>query len=278
MALSDLIAAEAGGAEAAEGPELVAAEAAPAPKSEDLGVDGDEGGRPGPVPYSRFAEVNVKRKAEAERAAKAEARARELEEKHGAFSKDFEALYGKFEKPVDQLKEDAAFAEAWWALKDDPDVKRALAKIQQHHQGAVKVSDRQAKPEAAAAPASDPRVEDLVREGIRDKARIILGESKVRDQLHGPILDYVLAQGVKPTREAIITAMREYVGAQGWTNEFLRGSGAKPKPSIVPNPGGLNAGAPKKDAPQATARPKSLSEVEQANRTKFRELIQQKLG
>lgn len=275
MGLADLI-ADAGGAEASEGPDLGAAEPDAPASEEQLGVEEEPSGRPGPVPYSRFAEVNVKRKAEAERAAKAEARLKELEEKHGSFSKDFEALYGKFEKPLDQLKEDAAFADAWWSLREDPDVQRALAKIQQHHQGKVKVSDRESKPEAAA-PAVDPRVEDLVREGIRDKARGILGDAKVREQLHGPILDYVLAQNVKPTREAILTAMREYVGAQGWTNEFLRGSGQKPKPAIVPNPGGLNAGAPKKDA-QAPAKPKSLSEVEARNRSKFKELLNQRLG
>ena len=273
MGLGELI-AEAGGAEAAEGPDLAAPEApaeAPA-KSEELGVEGDESGKPKSIPYPRFAEINVRRKEAEARAAKYEAELKTAGEAKSAFDK----LYGQFDKPLDQMREDAEFAQAVWQLRDDPIVKQALAKIQQHHQGATKaVSEREEKP---AQPAGDPRVDDLVREGVRDKARGILGEAKVRDQLHGPILDYVLAQNVKPTREAILTAMREYVGAQGWTNEFLRGSGQKPKPAIVPNPGGLNAGAPKKGAPEAPPKPKSLSEVEAQRRSKFKELISQRLS
>ena len=272
MGLGELI-AEAGGAEAAEGPDLAAPEApaeAPA-KSEELGVQEDAGGRP-VVPVGALTTERARRRAAEESAAKYQAELKTAGEAKSAFDK----LYGQFDKPLDQMREDAEFAQAVWQLRDDPIVKQALAKIQQHHQGATKaVSERDEKP---AQPAGDPRVDDLVREGVRDKARGILGEAKVRDQLHGPILDYVLAQNVKPTREAILTAMREYVGAQGWTNEFLRGSGQKPKPAMVPNPGGLNAGAPKKGAPEAPPKPKSLSEVEAQRRSKFKELIQQKLG
>lgn len=278
MGLAELIS---GGGSAADAPELGVSEgeAAPAtpPKTEELGVEGDDTGKPKAIPYARFAEVNVRRKTAEERLAKLEAEHKALSEKHGSFSKDFESLYSKFENPTSQLKEDAAFAQAAYELREDPTVKQALAIISKHYHGAQKAMQRDEKP-AATEPQSDPRVDDLVREGIRDKARGILGEAKVRDQLHGPILDYVLAQNVKPTREAILTAMREYVGAQGWTNEFLRGSGQKPKPAMVPNPGGLNAGAPKKDAPQAPAKPKTLSEIQERNRQAFKEKLAQRLS
>ena len=282
MGLAELM-AEAGGAEASGEETSLApeAKAAPAEKAEDLGaVEEAEDGKSKHVPYSRFAEVNVKRKAEAERAAKLEAELKAEREKGGTVSKAYQELYGQFDNPLEQMREDAAFAQAVWQLRDDPVIKQALAKVQQHHQGAVKaVQQRDEKP-AETAPVTDPRVDELLREGVRDKARSILSDAKVRDQLHGPILDYVLAQkDLKPTREAILTAMREYVGAQGWTNEFLRGSGQKPKPAIVPNPGGLNGGPSKKadgEKPAAPEKPKSLSQLETQRRSKFQDLMRQR--
>lgn len=277
MGLADLIAGKGGEPEAAdEGPELGAA---PETKEsgDELGVEADESGRPGPVPYSRFAEVNVKRKAEAERAAKAEARAKELEERYGTRTKLLEELYGKFEKPEDQLREDATVAETLWALRDKPEVQAALRLIQQHHQGAVKVSERTEKP-ADAEPQVDPMVAELVRERTRDTVDSLLKEANVRGELRGVIAEYVLSQkGLKPTREAVTKAVQEYVNGQGWTREFLRGGGAnKPRSVALPNPGGLNAGAPRKEPAVTPEKPKTLSQLEQRNRAMFREKMAQR--
>lgn len=281
MGLADLISAQGGVPESeTEGPELAAPEKAEA-SPEELGVEAEETGKPGKVPYARFSEVNVKRKAEAERAAKAEARVKELEEKYGAYSKEFEPLYSKFEKPWDQLKEDAAFAEAWWSLREDPDVQRALAKIQQHHQGRIKVSDRDVKPAAAPAePQSDPRVEELVRERTRDTVESILKDYNVRGELRGVISAYVLDQkSLKPTREAVTMAIQEFVNGNGWTREFLRGSPGKSRSVALPNPGNLNAGAPaKKDPAPQPDKPKTLSQAEARNRQAFREKLAQRLS
>jgi hypothetical protein len=276
MGLADLI-ADAGGAEAAEGPDLAAAPDEGAPKGEDLGLEADEGGKP-IVPVAALTKERARRREEAEARAKAETRIKELETQYGSRSKVFEELYGQFPDGEKQLREDAAFAQAVYELREDPAIRQALAVINKHYHGAMKAVQRETKPETTE-PQGDPRVEELVRERTRDVARGILGDAKVREQLHGPILDYVMAQGVKPTREAIMSAMKEYVGAQGWTNEFLRGSGQKPKPSIVPNPGGLNAGVPsKKEAAQAPAKPKTLAELEARQRQSFKEKMAQRLS
>lgn len=246
------------------------APAKPAPdEDEGLGLEESEGQKH--VPLGRFIEVNKKRKEDAARAAKLEKELAAIAERQ----KRFEARYGKFEKPDDQMEEDATVAEAMWALRDKPEIKAALALIQQHHQGA-KVSDR-TQPKTEAAPAADPRVEQLVAERTRDVARGILSDAKVREQLHGPILDYVLSQNPNPTREAILSTMKEYVTAQGWTNQFLRGDGQKPKPAIVANPSGLGGGVPpkpgEKPAAAAPEKPKSLSQYEAQSRQMLHEKL-----
>lgn len=281
MGLAELLADSSSSAGAAEGA-VLGADAPPAPaaaKPEELGVEADEGGQAKSIPYPRFKEVNTAYKAtkaelekeRAERKAEAEKYAKTAER-----VKRFEARYGKFDKPEDQMEEDATVAEAMWALKNKPEIQAALRLIQQHSQGA-KVSDRTEKP--VEAPAADPRVEQLVTERTRDVARGILSDAKVREQLHGPILDYVLSQkDLKPTREAIRTAMREYIGAQGWTNQFLRGDGKPAKPAIVPNPGSLNGGTAKpKEGEAKSDKPKNLTGLQQESRSKFRNLWNERM-
>ena len=242
-----------------------------AAKAEELGVEADDDGKPRAIPYGRFTEVNVKRKDAEARAAKLEqelAAAKKGDERTAAFDK----LYGAFQQPLEQMREDAEFAQAVWQLRENPTVKQALAIIQQHHQGATKaMNERTEKTEPA--PASDPRIEQLVQERVRDRAETLLNEAKVRAELHGPILAHVMANNPNPTRENVLTLMQEYVNSQCWTREFLRGSG-KPKASPLPNPSGLNAGTPKaKDAPAQPAKPKTLSGHEAENRSKFREAL-----
>lgn len=267
--IADLIAEQAGAPAAAE-PELGKPEAAPVEaKAEQLGVEDD--GKPQPIPYGRFAEVNVKRKAAEERASKLDTELKTARERVEAF----ERVYGKFEKPHEQMQQDADFANAVWELREDPDVAKALAKINQHYHGAKKVTERAEKP-AESTPAVDPRVEQLVAERVKDRAQSLLSEAKVRPELHGAILDYVTRNNPNPTREAVLTLMQEYVNSQGWTKQFLRGSDPTKRSVALPNPGGLNAGAPKDKAPASTEKPKNLSGLQEQNRNKLRELMQQR--
>lgn len=277
MGLAELLArqGESPSAGVAEGAALGSdALATPAPaaaqsdEDEGLGVEEAQGEKH--VPLGRFIELNKKRKEDVARAAKLEKELASIAERQ----KRFEARYGKFEKPDDQMDEDATVAEAMWALKDRPEIQAALRLIQEHSKGA-KVSDR-TQPKTEAAPAADPRVEQLVAERTRDVARGILSDAKVREQLHGPILDYVLSQNPNPTREAILSTMKEYVTAQGWTNQFLRGDGQKPKPAIVPNPGGLGGGVPKKEGEKPAAapeKPKSLTAYQDQSRQMIHERL-----
>lgn len=240
------------------------AKAAPVEK-EDLGVEPGDDGKSSQVPYPRFKEENARRKtAEAEREA---ARAEAAEAKKRTAT--LERLYGKFEKPDAQLEEDATVAEAMWALKDKPEIQAALRLIQEHSKGA-KVSERAEKPVETKA---DPMIEELVRERTKDQLDKVFDEYGVRAQLRGVVSEYVLSQkGLKPTREAVIAAVREYATAQEWTKEFIRGDGKKPKPPVLPNPGGLNAGVASKDKAAAAAeKPKSLSQLHEQNRNRLRE-------
>jgi hypothetical protein len=138
------------------------------------------------------------------------------------------------------------------------------------------VTERTETPAEKPTPASDPRVEVLYQERVRDTARSVLSDAKVREQLHGPILDYVLKQNPNPSREAVLTTVREYVNAQGWTAQFLRGDGSKPKPAIVPNPGGLNAGTQSAKTPAQAEKPKTLEGLESQRRNRLKEMMQQK--
>ena len=258
-----------------EQPEAKAAQAKGEP--EEIGVEAGDDGKPKSIPYPRFAELNGKKKAAEGRAAQLEAELKAAKEaKPSEYHAFVEEHYGKFEKPIETLREDAQWAAAFWELKNDPTVRAAIVKIQQHHQGAMRVSDRTAKSETPAAPAADPRVDALVREQVRGTGRAILAEAKVREQLHGPILDHVLSQNPNPSREAVLTLVKEYVSAQGWTNQFLRGDGKPAKPAIVPNPGGLAGGTPKKDAKTEPEKPKSLAALQTQNRSRLHELMQQR--
>ncbi len=270
--IADLIASK-GAEPAAEGPELgvdvpekPAAKAAPAEEPELLEVE-SEG--PKQVPLHHLKSERVKRQ-------EAEARAKALETDLGSAkerAKALDELYGKFEKPLDQMREDASFAQAVYELREDPIVKQALAKINQHYHGAAKVTDRAEKP---AEPTVDPRVEMLFQERMRDTARSVLSEAKVKKELHGVLTDYVLKQNPNPTREAVLATMNEYVMANGWTKEFIREAApSKQRPTPLPNPGGLNGGAPPKDAKQPD-KPKNLAQAQDANRNMVRELMQQR--
>lgn len=266
--IADLIASKAEGAEA---PELTE-KAAPAEK-EDLGVEAAEEGQPTRVPLHHLKAERVKRQAfEKERdEARAElAAARER-------TKTLERLYGKFEKPEAQLEEDATVAEAMWALKDKPEIQAALRLIQEHSKGA-KVSER-APAEKPVEAKPDPMLEELVRERTKDQLDKVFEEYGVRSQLHGVLREHVLSQkGLKPTREAVIAAVREYATAQEWTKEFIRGDGKKPKPPVLPNPGGLNAGvSTKKEDAKAPEKPKSLSQFEAQQRNKLRDAFAQRM-
>ena len=292
MALADLIAGKGasteGGSGQGEGELALGADSEEAPssgsvakpKDEDLGLEEDEKGDK-KIPLHALTEQRARRRAaeEAKGAAEKERDTYRSEaETLKSRTKLMEELYGKFEKPDEQLREDATVADALWKLRDKPEIKAALALIQQHA-GAPKVSDRTEKP-AEAAPAADPRVEQLFTERVKDRAESVLEAAKVRTELRGTLRDYVMAQkGITPTKEAVLAAMNEYVIANGWTKEFLRGGG-KPRATPLPNPGGLNAGVAAKKPDSASAgaaeKPKNLSSIEQQNRAKFRELMNQR--
>ncbi len=279
--IADLIAAKGAPEAAADGEEpALGADVAAKPEKPakaaakeepDLGVDETE--TPAKhVPLPHLLEQRAKRRAaEQERdAARAEAAAAKEQ------AKVLNELYGKFEKPHEQAKEDAAFAQAFWELREDPKVKEALAVIQKHYHGATKVTERTEKP-AEAAPAADPRVEQLFAERVKDRAEGLLKEAKVRSELHGPIMAYVLEQkGLNPSKEAVLSAMNEYVTSQGWTRQFLRGGDAK-RATPLGNPSGLNAGTPSKDKAEAPEKAKNLTQLLDQRRDKLRELVQQRM-
>ncbi len=262
------------GSDVAEAPEKPAAKAkAPEPEDAELGLEGEGDAPAKQVPLRHLTEQRAKRRqAEQERdAARAEAQAAKER------TKVLERLYGKFEKPEAQLEEDATVAEAMWTLKDKPEIQAALRLIQEHAKG-VKVSDRTVEKPVEAKPEIDPLVQELYAERVKDRAEAVLKDAKVRAELHGPILAYVLEQkGLKPTREAVLAAMNEYVTSQGWTRQFLRGGTGEKRPLPLPNPGGLNAGVAPKGEKTTPERPKSLSQLQDQNRNKFRELIEQRM-
>lgn len=253
------------GADVAEKP------VAKAEEPEELGVEAEGEGPAKQVPLRHLTEQRAKRRAAEQERDAARAEAQAAKER----AKLIDELYGKFEKPGDQLREDATVAEALWALREKPEIKAALALIQQHHQGA-KVSDRTEPKPAETAP--DPLVQELYTERLRDRAESVLRDAKVRAELHGPILGYVLEQkGLKPTREAVLAAMNEYVTSQGWTRQFLRGGADKARALPLPNPGGLNAGVTVPKDKTAPEKPKSLSQLQELQRAKFREAIQTRM-
>ncbi len=138
------------------------------------------------------------------------------------------------------------------------------------------MSERTEKPAPAEA-AADPMVAELYAERVKDRVDALLKETKTREELHGPIRDYVLEQkGLKPSKEAVLAAMNEYVVAKGWTRQFLRGGGDTKRATPLGNPSGLNAGTPSKDK-AAPDKPKSLSQLQDQNRNKFHELVQQRM-
>lgn len=275
MGLAELMADAGAAAAPAEEKDLGAPEAKASPEEEDLGVEeGDDGKKS--VPIAEVHRTRAKAREAKERAERAEAEFKAYREKNEGRSKLVDEIYGKLPDPEAQMREDAQIGEALWNLRERPEVKAVLALIQQQ-KGAVKVSERSEKP--AAEPQADPMVAELVRERTRDAVDKVLDEYGVRAQLRKPISDYVLAQkGLKPTREAALTAIREYVTANEWTKEFLRGDGKKPKPAVLPNPGGLNGGSsPKKDGEKAAApdKPKNLSQLQAQQRSKFTSLMEQ---
>lgn len=267
--IADLIAAKGGEAAAEAAPELIE-KPAPAEK-EDLGVEAPEDGGPTKVPLHHLKAERVKRQAFEKERDEARAEAAELKKRTAAL----ERLYGKFEKPEAQLEEDATVAEAMWTLREKPEIQAALRLIQEHHKGA-KVSERAPEKPAEAKP--DPMLEELVRERTKDQLDKIFDEYGVRAQLHGVLREHVLSQkGLKPTRDAVIAAVREYATAQEWTKEFIRGDGKKPKPPVLPNPGGLNAGVSKDKEKAAEEKPKSLSQFEDQQRKKLRAAFEQRM-
>lgn len=281
MGLSELMAQDSPTG-AANGPEL-GSDTAPAPaKPAAKAAEPDEGEEElgleeeGKVPVRVVGKMRAEKRALKEAVAKAEARIKEIEGQYGGKTKLLEELYGKFEKPEDQLREDATVAEALWALREDPVIKQALAKIQQHHQGA-RVTERAEKP-AEAAPAADPRVEQLMTERLKDRVTDTLKEHRVKKELHSVLTDYVLRQNPNPTKEAVFTTMNEYIVANNWTREFVQEKPpSKQRTPPLPNPGGLNAGTPVekgKEAAKPADAPKSLS----AYQAESRRMLHEKLG
>lgn len=270
--IGDLIAAK-NGATAEPEPEgpALGADAPEAPvKAEELGPESED--KPAAVPVKHLAAERARRREAEERATRFES---ELKGS-GEIRTAFEAMYSKFEKPLEQMREDAAFAQAAFELRNDPDVQKALSKIASHHHGATRaVNDRTAKPEQ---PATDPRLDALLQERVKDRADALLESAKVRPELRGAITSYVLSQNPDPSREAVWALMQEYVNAQGWSRQFLRGGSEKAPRQILPNPGGLNAGTPKpQGGEKPSAKPKeSLSNLQSQGRNKLQELMQQR--
>lgn len=251
------------------------APAKPAPEGEDEGLGVEEGGK---VPVKVVGEYRAKHRAEKEARVKAEAALKDAEAKYAERLKRFEARYGKFEKPDDQMEEDATVAEILWELRETPEAKAVLALIQKRHQG-VRMTERTEKAAEAAAPKPDPRVDQLVQERIRDAAGQVLRDGKVRKELHKPIIDYVLSQNPNPTREAVFAVMNEYAVANEWSKEFIREPApSKRAPTPLGNPGGFGGGVPPKagEKPAAAAapeKPKSLSAYEAQSRQMMHEKL-----
>lgn len=266
--IADLIAGKGGEAAepASEKPDLI--EAKPAEK-EDLGVEEAQDGQKH-IPIAALTSTRAKKREAEERASKLEGELKAANARAQLISE----LYGKLPDPEAQLREDAEIGMALWEHRDSPEVKAVLALIQKN-KGAVKVSERAEKPVEAKA---DPMLEELVRERTKDVLEKIYDEYGVRPQLRGVVSEYVMSQkGLKPSRDAVLAAVREYATAQEWTKEFIRGDGKKPKPAVLPNPGGLNAGVSKKTENAAPEKPKSLGQFQEQQRNKLRSLMEQRM-
>lgn len=234
-------------------------EEAPEPQ-EELDLTSPEEGEPEEgdgksktIPYSRFQEVNNKRKA-------AEAKLQELE---GAnkYSKVVEKLYDGFADPVSQLEEDAQVASLLWEMREDPDVQKALTKINAKHNGRGVPKDPREAPK-------DPRIDQLIAQSVAAKTETILEEAKVRPELRSVLKNYVLENTSDPNQA--LSLIREYVRENGWTSDFLRSPG---KRAPMPVTTGKAGGGPEKVKEED--KPKSLSELERRRREKLREAFQQ---
>jgi hypothetical protein len=249
-----------------------AVKAAPAKEEDELETaEPDERGE-ARVPVKVVGKERARRREAEERAAKYEKELKSAGEVRGAFDR----VYGKFEKPLEQMQQDADFAQAVYELKDDPDIQKALAKINQHYHGAKRVTERTEKP---AEPQTDPRVEALFQERLKDRAVEVLRDAKVKKELHGVLTDYVLKQNPNPTREAVLSTLNEYVVANGWTKEFIREAPpSKQRATPLPNPGALNAGTPReKTAPANPDKPKNLSGLQAKMASEFRQKLRDRL-
>lgn len=257
-----------------------------APEDEELGVDQSDDDGPKTVPLSRFVKENRALKS-------SKARVAELEKELGdarnsseptPLYKEADRLFGKYEDPVSFMRDAEESALILYRHRENPDVQKVLRFIQQNSlggQNAVTQAEPIEKTEAPAkpdTPAADPRLDVLVQERITDQVDKLLGEAKVRGELHGPIRSHVLAQNPNPSRADVLASMQEYVIAQGWTKEFLRGSARKDRPSPVLTPSGLGGNLPSQKAKKETKEeaPKTISGMERQNRNRLQELMREK--
>lgn len=220
------------------------------------------------VPYSRFRQVNSQKK---ELEAELD-KLRAASEESSKAAETFQRIWGWAEDPFQAAEQEEKLLNALDKLKEEPEVREALKLVRQHIQGNPIVRrETETKPAAPSQPASDPRVEQLIRSQVEEKADSVMESARIRPELRPVLREAVLSQVNEPSQAKIKEALQGQISELGWTKEFVQ---SPRKKAEVDLPSSYEeTGQAAQETPSKPQKPRSRHEAELQRRAKVKDLV-----